>query len=167
MRFHFVLQLDRQSVSKPDCLANIYLIFLLGFLYFYFPTFCQPCSHTHLAYPSLSYALSIKFTEATQHIMMKSSPCVRRLFSHRARRFSSVSLDIFSELSALWNASEMPHGRLRNAHRDAREWLGTTKTAVYGGIDQSWKVSWAPHSLLGSTVSVPVAMPTAWSVSDI
>jgi hypothetical protein len=32
-----ILQLDRQSVSRLDWLANIYLIFLLEFLYFYFP----------------------------------------------------------------------------------------------------------------------------------
>jgi hypothetical protein len=67
-----ILQLDRQSVSRPDWLSNIYLIFLLGFLYFYFPTFCQLCSHRHLAYPSIQYTLSMELTEATPHIMMKS-----------------------------------------------------------------------------------------------
>ena len=46
------------------------------------------------------------------------------------------------------------------------ETLGTTQVAVYGGIDESWKVSWAPHLLLGSTASAPMAMPAAGSVSD-
>ena len=97
-----ILQLDRQSVSRPDWLANIYLIFLLEFLYFYFPTFYQTCSHKHLACPSTLYAFFMKFTEATQHIMMKSGPCARGLhvFSHHASRSSSVSLDVFSWLSA-------------------------------------------------------------------
>ena len=102
-----ILQLDRQSVSRPDWLANIYLIFLLEFL-------CQTCSHTHLAYPSTPYALSMKFTEATQHIMMKSWLCVRGLFSHLASRSSSVSLDVFNWLSAnfaLRNAQKRPQKR--------------------------------------------------------
>ena len=67
-----ILELHRLFVSRPVWLVNIYLIFLLKFLYFYFPTFCQPCSHKHLAYPSRPYALSMKLTEVTQHIMMKS-----------------------------------------------------------------------------------------------
>ena len=90
---------------------NICLIFLLKFLYFYFPTFCEPCSHKHLAYPSRPYALSMKLTEATQHIMMKSWPCAWGRFSHRASRFSSVSLGVFSWLSddfARRNAWETP-----------------------------------------------------------
>jgi hypothetical protein len=44
--------------------------------------------------------------------------------------------------------------------------LGTTKTAIYGGIDQSWKVSCAPHLLLGSTSTAPMAMPAVRSVFD-
>ena len=36
----------------------------------------------------------------------------------------------------------------KNARRNARETLGTTKTAVNGGIDQSWKISWAPCTLV-------------------
>jgi hypothetical protein len=54
----------------------------------------------------------------------------------------------------------------RKAHRNARETLGTTKTAVYGGIDQSWKVLWAPHLLLGSTASARMAMPATGSVFE-
>jgi hypothetical protein len=86
------------------------------FLFSNFPTatFCQPCSHKHLqpvAYPSRPYALSMKLTEATQHIMMKSWPCAWGLFSHRASRFSSVPLGVFSWLSddfARRNAWETP-----------------------------------------------------------
>jgi hypothetical protein len=67
-----ILQLDRQSVSRPDWLANIYLIFQLKFLYLYFPMFCQTCSHKHLAYSSTPYVMLIKLTEATQNSMMES-----------------------------------------------------------------------------------------------
>ena len=56
--------------------------------------------------------------------------------------------------------------RHRNGYSNARETLGTTKTAVYGGIDQSWQISWAPHLLLGSTASAPMAMPAEGSVFD-
>jgi hypothetical protein len=95
----------------PNWLANIYLIFLLEFLYFYFPTFCQMCLHTYLTYPSTPYALSMKLTGTTSHIMMKSGPCARGLSSRRASRFSSVSLDIFNSLLADFS----PQKRLRMA----------------------------------------------------
>jgi hypothetical protein len=51
--------------------------------------------------------------------------------------------------------------------RNALETLGSMKADVYGGIGQSWKVSWAPHLLLGSTASAPTAaMLAARSVFD-
>ena len=33
---------------------------------------------------------------------------------------------------------------LKNDHMKARETLDTTKATVYGGVDRSWEVSWAP-----------------------
>ena len=73
-------------------------------------------------------------------------------------------------IEELLSARFRPQKSLRNAHRNAntnaRETLGTAKAAVYGGIAQSWKISWAPHLLLGSTASAPMAMPAAGSVFD-
>jgi hypothetical protein len=46
---------------------------------------------------------------------------------------------------------------------DARGTLDTMKAAVYGGVDQSWKVSWAPHVLPRSMASAPMAMSAAMS----
>ena len=114
-RFHFDTP-TRSIVYQQAWLAGKYILdFLSEFLYFYFPTFCQPCSHAHLAYSSTPYTLSIKLTRATQHIMMKSWPCVRGLFNRRASHFSSVSFDVLSWLSAdfaLRGASETPTGTL-------------------------------------------------------
>ena len=44
-----------------------------------------------------------------------------------------------------------PHERSRNAYNYEGRCI-----SVYGGIDQSWKVSWAPHLLLGSTTNAPM-----------
>ena len=125
--FILFFQLDRQSGSRPDWLANIYLVFLLEFLCFCFPAFCQPCSHTHLAYPSTPYALAMKLTETTQHIMVKSWACVRALFSRRSSRFSSVSLTDFSWFStdsSLRNGSETLQKRSQQRSRNAWHYVG-------------------------------------------
>jgi hypothetical protein len=54
--------------------------------------------------------------EATEHMMMKSSSHAKAPFGYRSRRFSSVSLGVFSLLLvdfALRNASETPQKTAR------------------------------------------------------
>jgi hypothetical protein len=84
-----------------------------------------------------------------------------------AWRFLQPFLERFCGRFQLTFGRFRPQKRSRNAHsnahRNARETLGTTQVAAYGRIDQSWKVSWSPPLLLGSTASAPMAIQCiAW-----
>ena len=62
-------------------------------------------------------------SEATEHIMMKSSPQAEVSFGYRSRRFSSVTLGVFRPFLvdfALRNGSKTPQKRLEERSRNAQ-----------------------------------------------